>query len=361
MSEKWKMRLVFALFGFAFIYLLYYLRSVTIPIFIAAIFAYLLDPVIDKFEEYRINRSSSILLLTFVAVISLCLALLLIVPAIEGELRDAAKNLPHYAATFKEKIGPFVDKILLTFFPGGEYRIETLIKEGEVVLKKVPLDIWKQVLTVMTSTFKSTLSLFISFIGTLIIPLYLYYILKDFDKIKKGALSLIPDGKKDYVISKFVEIDETLSAFIRGQLLICLILGLIYSVGLSLIGVDLALVIGILSGIAFLIPYVGTIAGIVAASMMAVLEFHDIKHVIYVLILYGTAQVLEGTVITPKIIGDKIGLHPLLIIVAIITGGELFGLMGMLVAVPVAAILKILILSLLENYKESPYFKGSGP
>ncbi len=361
MSEKWKSRLVLAILSIAFIYLLYYLRSITIPIFIAAIFAYLLDPVIDKFEKFHMSRSNSILLLTFIAVIVFCLALLLVIPAIEGELREAAKNLPHYAATFKEKIGPLIDSILLTVFPGGEYRVENLIKEGEVVLKKIPLDIWKQVLTVMTSTFKNTLSLFISVIGTLIIPLYLYYILKDFDSIKAGVLSLIPDGKKDYVISKFVEIDETLSAFIRGQLLICLILGLIYSIGLSVIGVDLALVIGLLSGVAFLIPYVGTVAGIVAASMMALLEFHDITHVIYVLILYGTAQVLEGTVITPKIIGDKMGLHPLLIIVAIITGGELFGLMGMLLAVPVAAILKILMLSLLENYKESPYFKGSGP
>ena len=361
MSEKWKNRLVLVILSIAFLYLLYYLRSITIPIFIAAIFAYLLDPVIDRFEKYRISRSNSILLLTFVAVIVFCLALLLVIPAIEGELREAVKNLPLYAAAFKEKIGPFIDNLLLSLFPGGEYRIETLIKEGEVGLKKVPLDIWKQILTVMTSTFKSTLSLFISIIGALIIPLYLYYILKDFDNIKEGILSLIPVGNRDYLIVKFAEIDETLSAFIRGQLLICLILALIYSVGLSIIGVDLALVIGILSGIAFLIPYVGTIAGIVAASMMAVLEFHDITHVIYVLILYGTAQLLEGTVITPKIIGDKMGLHPLLIIVAIITGGELFGLMGMLLAVPVAAILKILMLSLLENYKESPYFKGSGP
>ncbi len=343
------------------LYLLYYLRSITIPILAAAIFAYILDPVIDKFEKYHIGRSTSILLLTFVAVAFFCLLLLLIVPAIESELRNAVKNLPRYATTFKEEIGPFIDRMLLKISPNSGYSVDMLLKEGEGILKKVPLDIWKQVLTLMTSTFKGTLSLFISIIGTLIIPLYLYYLLKDFDNIKEGIVSLIPERRRDFVVSKFSEIDEALSAFIRGQLSICLILAFIYSIGLTLIGVDLALVIGIFSGIAFLIPYVGTFLGILAASFMAVLEFHDVRHIIYILILYGGAQALEGAVITPKSIGDKIGLHPLVIIVAIITGGELFGLMGMLVAVPVAAILKIVISSALENYRQSPYFKGGGP
>ena len=358
MSEKFKIRLILSISVIVLIVFLYYLRSITIPILIAAIFAYILDPVIDKLEKYHLSRSKAIFMLTFAAVAIFFLLLLLIVPAVESELRETVKKLPHYAVAFKNKIGPLIDETLSKAFPDSTYRVDMLLTQGEKMLKEVPLDIWKQVFQVMSSTFKGTLSLFISIFGTLIIPLYLYFLLKDFDRFKDGIVSLIPERKREFIVLKFCEIDETLSAFIRGQLSICLILAIIYSIGLSLIGVDLALIIGILSGIAFLIPYVGTFLGILAASVMAALEFHDFTHIIYVLALYGGAQALEGAVITPKIIGEKIGLHPLVIIVAIITGGELFGLMGMLLAVPVAAILKIVIHTALDNYKESPYFKG---
>ncbi len=125
------------------------------------------------------------------------------------------------------------------------------------------------------------------------------------------------------------------------------------------IGVDLALVIGILSGAAFIIPYIGTILGIIAASSMAFVVFHDITHIIYVFILYGGAQVLEGAVITPRVIGDKVGLHPLAIILSIIIGGELFGFLGILLAVPTAATLKIFTFSAIDSYKNSSYYQSN--
>ncbi len=360
MNQKWAYRIAILVLVAAAIYLLHHLRSVTIPIMLAAFLAYILDPLIDRLETFRIPRSRSILLLTFLVITLTIGALLLVIPAIENELRVAAGHLPEYLEKFKRNSLPFIERHLAAYFPGADISVDSLVREGEKMVKRIPLDAWQKVLSGVAATFHGTFSLIVSVIGLLIIPLYLFYILKDFDNIKEELIALIPERNRDFFIGKFGEVDEALSSFIRGQLLICLILGVIYSAGLLFIGIDLALVIGILSGAAFIIPYVGTVLGILSASLMAFLQFHDFQHILYVLLLFGGAQILEGTLITPKIIGDKMGLHPLIIILAIIIGGELFGLMGMLLAVPAAATIRIFLKSALKSYKESAYFLGTG-
>lgn len=347
-----------ALIAVAVVYLLYVLRSVTIPILIATIMAYLLDPLVDRLEGFRMSRGTSILSLTLIAVLFIILAVLLVIPAIEGELRTAAASLPEYLDTFKKEMAPFVERVLGKVFPRATFTIEELLREGEGLVKKIPLDVWNYALKTMAATFKGTLSLVISIIGVLILPLYVYYILKDFDAFKEGIVSLIPPRSRTFVVEKFSEVDEVLSAFVRGQLMICLLLAILYSIGLYIIGIDLALLIGVLSGAAFIIPYIGTIFGITVASVMALLQFHDVWHIVYVLLLYGGVQVVEGTLITPRIIGEKVGLHPLAIILSIIIGGELFGFLGILLAVPAAATLKIFTNTVIESYRESDYYKA---
>jgi predicted PurR-regulated permease PerM len=357
LKDGWKYRVITTLSIIAVVYLLYLLRTVTIPILIAAILAYLLDPVIDKLETLKLSRSTSIILITLAGLLVVVLLLFMLIPAIENELKVAAKSIPLYLKRFKSEVMPWLEEMLGKILPQATFTIDSLLKEGEALFKEVPLDIWNKVLQGIAATFRGTISFFISIIGVMIIPLYLYYILKDFDNLKEGIISLVPFRSRDFITSKFREVDDALSSFIRGQMMICLILAIIYSIGLTIIGIDLSLVIGILSGAAFIIPYLGTLIGGGVAVVMAFLKFHDFVHVIYVLLLFGGAQALEGAIITPKIIGEKMGLHPLVIILSIIIGGEIFGFIGILLAVPAAASLKIFADSALESYRESAYFK----
>jgi len=359
LDKKWQNRAITTLLIIIIIYLLYTLRSVTIPILIATITAYLLDPLVDRFERFKIGRGASILFLTLCTVAFFSMVILLVIPAVESEFMTFVKSMPQYMEKIKLELSPVFDRAFHSLFPTSDFSTMDLLKEGESLLKKIPADFLKKILLAITSTFKGTLSLFVSIVGILIMPLYIYYILKDFDSFKDGIISLVPPRSRSFIISQLKEVDIALSSFVRGQIIICVILAAIYSTGLYIIGVDLALVIGILSGAAFIIPYVGTILGIIAASFMAFIEFHDIIHILYVFALYGGAQVLEGTLITPRVIGDKVGLHPLAIILSIITGGELFGFLGILLAVPVAATLKIFTLSAIAGYKESSYYKNN--
>ncbi|MDH3975490.1 MAG: AI-2E family transporter [Deltaproteobacteria bacterium] len=359
MTDIVKFRIVSALLLISFLYLLYALKSITIPIIIAVIIAYLLDPLIDKLETYKISRSIAIIILISVTVTLATLLLLLLVPAIEAEMRALIMKLPAYAETIKTTAIPFFENLASKLLPAESFNMNSILAEGENLLKSVPLDIWKSILAGMSSTLKSTFSLVVSIIGTMIIPLYLYYILKEFDHMKEKVITLIPPRNRDFIIARFKDTDEILSAFIRGQMIVCLILGIIYSAGLGIIGLDLALVIGLLSGAAFIIPYLGSIISFGTAAIFAYLQFHDFTPVIYVAILYGFAQIVEGTLLTPKIVGDKVGLHPLAVIIAVITAGELFGFLGILIAVPGVAILKIFVLSAIESYKESSYYKNA--
>lgn len=359
METRWIYRIAGLLFFIALISLFYNLRSVTIPIFIAAFMAYLLDPLIDRMESKKIDRGRAVLLLIFAVSAIFIAALMVVIPAIESEVRRITGNLPEYMARFKGETLPWLESLIEKLLPGADISMESLIKEGEALIKSLPMDIWKTAFNALSKTFSGTLSLIISVVGTLIIPLYLFYLLRDFDKLKSGVFDLIPLRNRAYWTDKLGEINETISSFIRGQLLICLILAVLYSVGLLIIGNDLAIVTGLLSGALFIIPYVGTVAGIIMAGSLAFLKFHDVSHVIYVFLLYGGVQALEGILITPKIIGDKMGLHPLVIIIAIITGGELLGFMGMLIAVPAAATIKIFAVNALESYRESDWYRAS--
>lgn len=359
MDKKWQNRAITTLLILVVIYLLYILKSVTIPILIATIIAYLLDPLVDRLEKFKIGRGASILFLTLSVVAFFSLVVLLVIPAIEREIVSLIKKMPEYMTRIKDEVGPFFDESFRRFFPGSDFSTTGLLKEGDSLLKKIPADLLKKILMAVSSTFKGTLSLFVSLLGILIMPLYIYYILKDFDAFKEGIIALLPLSSRSFIISQFKEVDLTLSSFVRGQIIICAILAVIYSTGLYFIGIDLALVIGILSGAAFIIPYIGTILGIIAASFMAFVEFRDVTHIIYVFILYGGAQVLEGAVITPRVIGDKVGLHPLAIILSIIIGGELFGFLGILLAVPTAATLKIFTFSAIDSYKNSSYYQSN--
>jgi predicted PurR-regulated permease PerM len=220
-------------------------------------------------------------------------------------------------------------------------------------------DLLKPLLAFLQKAFSSTIGLILAILGYLIIPVYLFYLLADWSQLKRFVDSFVPERFQCTYREKLGEVDTVLSGFIRGQLSVCAILAVLYSIGLYFIGIDLAIAIGTLAGITFIIPYVGTIIGIVLSVGMAFLKFHDMLHPLLCLGWFGLIQGLEGMVITPRVVGSSVGLHPLVAIVALLIGGQIFGLMGMLLAVPVTAVLQVFLRSLSIYYRNSEFYRGT--
>ena len=188
-----------------------------------------------------------------------------------------------------------------------------------------------------------------------LIPILTFYLLRDWDQLIAHLGVLVPDSQRDTVFALARETDEVLGAFLRGQLLVMIALAIIYSLGLSLVGIKFAIAIGVVSGLVSFVPYLGFVFGIGLAAMTVALEPNPLWLLLGVVATFTVAQVLEGTVLTPKLVGDRIGLHPVLVIFAIAAGGQLFGFFGILLALPAAAVLSVLVRFAYDRYlKEHP-------
>jgi predicted PurR-regulated permease PerM len=173
----------------------------------------------------------------------------------------------------------------------------------------------------------------------------------------QAVQNLIPRQDEPAVSALFREVDDVLGAFIRGQLMVMLALGLVYTLGLWLIGLDLAFIIGMGAGLLSIVPYLGTFLGLVAALLAAIFQFQDVLHPVLVLAIFAAGQSLEGMVLTPLLVGDRIGLHPVAVIFAVLAGGQLFGFLGILLALPVAAALNVLVRHLNQRYRDSDLYQ----
>jgi predicted PurR-regulated permease PerM len=190
-----------------------------------------------------------------------------------------------------------------------------------------------------------------------LIPVVSFYLMRDWDNLVTYIQEVIPRESEKTVVALVSECDEVLSSFLRGQLLVMTLLGGIYSIGLMVIGLELALLIGMLAGLASIVPYLGFVVGIVAASVAAVIQYQEFFPLVYVAIVFGIGQMLEGMVLTPLLVGDRIGLHPVAVIFAILAGGQLFGFTGILLALPVAAVIMVFVRYYHRLYMESEYYQ----
>lgn len=343
-----------ALFLFCMaVFFFYLVRSVAVPFLLALIMAYFLDPAADALERRRVSRTAAVCLVFVFFVLALGAILVFLAPALKQEMRLMQQALPEYAENLYRLLPkPVFD--LLGISRGEE--LQSLFDKVLAGTKNLSFDVINQVAVFLSRAFSSTLGFMLAVLGYFIIPIYLFYLLRDFDRVKEGTLTLVPPRHRRQILALGKEIDGVLGGFIRGQLTVCMILAVLYSAGLWVIGIDLAIVIGLLSGVAFIIPYLGTILGILLAGIMAVAKFHDLLHPLLVIAWFSMVQGLEGTVITPRLVGNRVGLHPLATILAVLVGGELFGFLGLLLAVPVTASGNVLGRHLLERYRQSDLF-----
>jgi predicted PurR-regulated permease PerM len=336
--------------------LFYYSASVFLQLFIAFALAYMFNPAVNYLEKRRFNRILSILIVFTTTLLAFTGFTAFLTISISGELSNIQLNLPAYAQRLYDITPPLVKSYLGIETPEKlSLRMADILQQA----RNTAPDLVKPLLHFLQQAFSSTLGVILAILGYTIIPVYLFYLLADMPQLKRFLESFIPDRFRATYSQKLSEVDAVLFGFIRGQLSVCAILAVLYSIGLYFIGIDLAIAIGTLAGITFIIPYVGTIIGIVLSVIMAVLKFHDILHPLLCLGWFCIVQLIEGMIITPKIVGNTVGLHPLVTIVALLIGGQIFGLMGMLLAVPVTAVLQVFLRSLAAYYRNSDFYRGA--
>lgn len=338
-----------AAFFIVLIWLMSALESVTTVVMVAFFLAYILNPIVERLTSWGLGRPLAVFIILLSGLFLFIGLLLFVVPVIIEETRKFADVLPRYASALHGQLMRLAEKFDVAVPQDWDQVTSLIVERGRQFLPRIA-DISAQA---FFSIFKSTLHILSALLHILLVPIITYYLMVSFDSIKKGIGELIPPYAREPVFQKLGEIDRVLAGFIRGQLTICLILAVLYSLGFVLIRIDLAVVLGLLSGLLFIVPYLGTMIGVIFGSLMALAKFGDWVHVLYVFGWIGLVQLLEGYVLTPRIVGQATGLHPVVYILAVIVGANLFGFVGMLVAVPVTAVLQVLLATGITAYRNS--------
>jgi len=343
-----------AVVGVVVFTLLYALRSALVGLAVALILAYLLDPVIDRFEARGWNRTTAIFACLILATLTLGTLVLVLIPYVINEVSGLSDNLKGYATNIEKWID-FANSKLDTKFT---LDLSSLRETWPDLLRNVDTEQLDPLKKVASWAASSTLAFVLGLANVLMIPVYTFYFLRDFDKMVAWVFNLVPVTWQPMVSKHAGAIDTKMGQFIRGQLTLCSILAVLYSVGLIAFGqIDMALLVGILSGALFIIPYLGTIVGVVLGTVLCLLKFGLDWHLLGVLGTFGVVQLLEGTLLTPKIVGESVGLHPMVVILSLFIGGALFGFMGILLAVPVTAALAVLLETVLARYRASRIYQ----
>ncbi|MFQ5588918.1 MAG: AI-2E family transporter [Nitrospiria bacterium] len=332
---------------------LYLSKSILVPFLLAALLAYAFDPLIDTLENKGLARSASICLIFTLIVVALFLILFFVLPTLQDQLTKTFKQLPAYLTQLRQEVVPAIENRFGVRFPQTfEETLEPILER----LKNEAPALFKPVTTFALNFFTNTFGVLTALANLVIIPFMFFYLLRDFDHIKDRLTGYIPLKYRDEAFKRFREIDVSLSGFIRGQLLVILILSVLYIVGLTWIGIDLSFPLGLIAAAGEIVPYVGFAFGLILSLAFALLQFQDFLHPFYILLLFGGVQTIQGLTIAPWVMGKEVGLHPLVIVAAVYIGGDLFGLIGVLLAVPGAAILIVLLKALAEYYKNSSFY-----
>jgi predicted PurR-regulated permease PerM len=333
--------------------LLWLLKSALTPLAVAFAFAYLLDPLIDRFEARRIPRSVAVLFLVALSGAVTLAAAFFLVPKLLQEIAHLAERLPGYLDSTLAAISPWIETQLGISIPSS-------IREGLDSLQSsgvsVPLESLRRLIEQTVQGVTGTLG---SLIGMLVIPVITYYALIEFDNIKSWFLKLVPIQYQESVDAKVAMIDSLIASFIRGQLIIAVLLGVLYAIGFSLIGIDMAIGIGMVAGMLGIIPYVGSAVALALAAGLCLLQYGIDLHLLFVVGWYALIQTLEGLFLTPRIVGRSVGIHPVAVIVGLLIGGDLLGFLGLIVAVPLTAIVQVFVREILDTYRSSALYSGA--
>ena len=346
-SRRWLWMAGLLLLG----WLLYLLQPILSPFLIGVLLAYLGDPLVDRLERWKLSRTWGVIVVFALFSLILAVLLLVLVPMLGKQLMRLYELAPQMLDWAQHQALPWVQARLGLI--DGFWRFDQLKAVFSEHLGKTT-DILGMLLSKATA---SGLALLAWLVNLLLIPVVSFYLLRDWDLLVARLRALLPRDREGLVVQLASECHEVLGAFLRGQLLVMLALGVMYAVGLMLIGLELGLLIGLLAGLASIVPYLGVVIGIGAALTAGLFQFGgDFYPLLAIAAVFTVGQLLEGMLLTPWLVGDRIGLHPVAVIFAIMAGGQLFGFTGVLLALPVAAVIMVLVRHAHDLYKLSDLY-----
>ena len=330
---------------------LHVLKPVLLPFVTGILIGYLFDPLTTKIKRVIKNRTLAALIVILALVVILVPSFILLISIINEQLTKFIGVVPGYITMLFDKLQPILLDLQDKFPDLSAEKIKESLHSNAGSGLKIITSVTRKIISSGFAIF-NLLSLLI------ITPVVAFYMLRDWKPFVKKMDSLLPRKEKDTIRKVALQIDKTIAGFIRGQLSVCLVLGTFYATGLSIIGLELGFLIGFIAGLISFMPYIGSITGFVIGMGIALAQFDSITPAIWVAIIFATGSLLESYFLTPKLIGESIGLHPVWIMFALLAGGMLLGFLGLMIAVPIAAVIGVLIRFAIENYKKSELYLG---
>lgn len=341
-------RIYWLLIGLVFLYLFNMLSPILAPFLFSALLAYLGDPVVDRLET-KMSRTLAVTAVFVFIIVVLVLTIMIFIPLISDQLSRLLGKVPSAVHFMQDKVIPFLESRFQYDNTTGKDALMNAIKGN---LSDIPT-LANRLIKWITGSGSFLLTMLAN---VFLVPVVTFYLLRDWDVLVYKVRTLIPRKIEPEVVALAKESDNMLSAFLRGQFAVMNALGVIYAVGLSVVGLDSAILIGFIAGWLSFVPYLGLIVGFGVATVMAYFQFNDIMHPLGVVITFVIGQALESSVLTPRFVGERIGLHPVAVIFAVLAGAQLGGFAGMLLALPVAAVLNVLISHAQVAYQRSTLY-----
>jgi predicted PurR-regulated permease PerM len=329
-----------------FILITWLFQAILLPFVAGLAIAYFLDPVADRLERWGVGRGWAAIWTLLAFSILFVALLLLLVPVIQSQIVGLAGRLPDIVSTLQQSLVALVDHLQVVLDPEDFERLRSVLTSEIGRGFNIVTDLVRGMFAQGMAVFE-----FLSLL--LVTPVVAFYLLRDWDGIVAKVDDLVPREHKATVREQAKAVDDTLAGFVRGQASVCLLLGLGYGGALALAGLPFGFTVGIMAGMISFIPYVGSIFGLIASAGLALVEFSDPVRVAIVIAIFLIGQAIEGNFLTPKLVGDKVNLHPVWVIFALFAGGSLMGFVGMLIALPVAAVTGVGVRFLIAQYKSS--------
>lgn len=329
--------------------LLYLLSPILTPFLLAAILAYICNPLVGRMEGGRIPRTLAVILVLLLLLAAFVVLLLIMLPLLVKQVQAIARQLPAYLDWLRSAAGPWVESYLGVELDTAfvkEWIAEHLSEIQAVAIKLLP------------SIGMGGLALIALLVNLILVPVVLFYFLRDWNRLMEHVELIIPRRWHARVVGILREIDEVLGQFLRGQLMVMLLMALFYAIGLWLVGLNYALSVGLIAGLVTFVPYLGLIVGVTLATLTGLLQFSDPTSLAWVWAVFVAGNLLEGYLLVPKLVGERIGLHPVAVIFALLAFGQLFGFFGVLLALPVSAALVVWLRHLRASYLSSSVYSA---
>ncbi|HEY4293555.1 AI-2E family transporter [Luteibacter sp.] len=350
-SRRWQMLAIIAVI----VFVIWVLAPVLMPFALAAMLAYLGDPLADRLQRLGMGRTWAVSIVFTVITLVVIGVLLLLIPLIQTQFENLSENLPRYVDWVRNTALPWIQ---------AKLRLDPNVFDSDRLLATIREHIGSVggfAATAVAKVTQSGMGVVLWLTNAVLIPVVAFYLLRDWDTMMAYIQRMLPRAIEPTVVRLARESDQVLGAFVRGQLLVMLALGLFYGLGLTLAGISIGPLIGMVAGLLSFVPYLGFMIGFVAALIAALVQYGDWTHVILVAVVFTIGQLLEGYVLVPRLVGGKIGLHPVAVIFAVLAGGHLFGFLGVLLALPAASVVVVLMRYAFTRYRESDLYTKPAP